>query len=131
MKYKACLKCFDVRHEIYKCPEEARLCSKCLVTHGPGLLCRPEDKEVENRSTPDEAARENKMPVVHVNTRPALTGPQPKGAAKTEKRPEQPVPNAQAMEEKKFESLRSQVIVDEKIPTIEPNIDKTLMFAPS
>ena len=45
--------------------------------------------------------------------------------------PEQHVPNAQAVTRKECKSLSPDVIVDEEIPTTEPNGDKIPLFAPT
>ena len=107
-----CLSCLSEDHDSRECPRPAPRCSVCFVFHEERLPCKSQGRKAsikpkEEENTRDETSRELKNG------------------------PEQHVPNAQAVTGKECESLSPDVIVDEEIPTTEPNGDKILLFAPS
>ena len=87
-----------------------------------------------NEDSPDETSRE-------LNDRPEQHAPKAQEMEKEntldetsrelKNGPEQHTPNAQAVDEKGGEPLSPEVIVEEVIPTTEPNGNKILTFAPT
>ena len=87
-----------------------------------------------NEDSPDETSRE-------LNDRPEQYVPKAQVIAEEytpdetprelENGPEQHMPNAQAVDGKECESLSQEVIVEEEMPTTDPNGNKILMFAPT